>query len=255
MTKASDNLFPGIILRESADDGSDFSSPSADYRRLFLGEDGDLHLKDSSGTVTDIGGSGGGLTATDLSPTADTWIDQAAATTNYGSDTQLSIADRISSPGGFTKCPILTFDLSGLSGEVVRADLMLYGDGSGNAGIFTGHIGARKVIRSGVNLAQATWNVYSTGNNWGTAGARGTGDTAQMFEGVAVWSSPANQSALWFALDLTGMVRRAIMDSETSLTVLVGAIDIATGSQNALTFSSVDHATAGQRPRLSVVSG
>lgn len=60
MTKASDNLFPGIILRESADDGSDFSNPSADYRRLFLGEDGDLHLKDSSGTVTDIGGGSGG---------------------------------------------------------------------------------------------------------------------------------------------------------------------------------------------------
>ena len=46
----------GIKIRESADDGSDFSNPDTDYRMLFLGEDGDLHLKDSSGTVTDIGG-------------------------------------------------------------------------------------------------------------------------------------------------------------------------------------------------------
>lgn len=64
MTKASDNLFPGILIRESLDDGSEFSNPSADYRRLFVGEDGDLHLKDSSGTVTDFpagGGSGGAL--------------------------------------------------------------------------------------------------------------------------------------------------------------------------------------------------
>jgi hypothetical protein len=50
------NLF-GITLRESANDGSDFTNPDADYRRVFLGEDGQLHGKDSSGTVTDIGGS------------------------------------------------------------------------------------------------------------------------------------------------------------------------------------------------------
>ena len=54
----------GMTIRESATDGSDFTNPDADYRRLFLGEDGNLHLKDSSGTVTDIGG-GGGDVATD----------------------------------------------------------------------------------------------------------------------------------------------------------------------------------------------
>ena len=58
MTKASDNLFPKIILQEAADDGSDFSNPSADYRVVFLGEDGSLHAKDSSGTVTALGGTG-----------------------------------------------------------------------------------------------------------------------------------------------------------------------------------------------------
>ena len=53
----------GMTIRESATDGSDFTNPDADYRRLFLGEDGNLHLKDSAGTVTDIGG--GGAVATD----------------------------------------------------------------------------------------------------------------------------------------------------------------------------------------------
>jgi hypothetical protein len=53
----------GITIRESATDGSDFTNPDADYRRLFLGEDGALHLKDSAGAVTDIGG--GGSVATD----------------------------------------------------------------------------------------------------------------------------------------------------------------------------------------------
>lgn len=44
----------GATIRESANDGSDFTNPDADYRRLFLGEDGLIHLKDSAGAVTDI---------------------------------------------------------------------------------------------------------------------------------------------------------------------------------------------------------
>ncbi len=49
----------GITIRESATDGSDFTNPDADYRRLFLGEDGQLHAKDSAGAVTSIGGAAG----------------------------------------------------------------------------------------------------------------------------------------------------------------------------------------------------
>lgn len=56
------NLF-GMTIRESATDGSDFTNPDADYRRLFLGEDGALHLKDSAGSVTDVGGALGVPTA------------------------------------------------------------------------------------------------------------------------------------------------------------------------------------------------
>lgn len=97
MTKASDNLFPGIIIRESADDGSDFSNPTADYRRLFLGEDGDLHLKDSSGTVTDIGGGGGGTTSLlavlAYAPGSDTTIGTTSSATLVDVDaTNLALA-------------------------------------------------------------------------------------------------------------------------------------------------------------------
>jgi hypothetical protein len=51
-------LIYGIHIRESANDGSDFTNAAADYRVLFLGEDGELHKKDSSGTVTAFAGSG-----------------------------------------------------------------------------------------------------------------------------------------------------------------------------------------------------
>jgi hypothetical protein len=59
------NLF-GITLRESANDGSDFTNPDADYRRVFLGEDGALHAKDSAGAVTTLGGLADQGTATYL---------------------------------------------------------------------------------------------------------------------------------------------------------------------------------------------
>jgi len=55
----------GMTIRESANDGSDFTNPGADYRRLFLGEDGQLHVKDSAGTVTDIGSTSGAPTTAD----------------------------------------------------------------------------------------------------------------------------------------------------------------------------------------------
>jgi len=47
---------PSLRFEEILSDGSTLSNPAADTRRLFLGEDGLLHLKDSAGTVTDVNG-------------------------------------------------------------------------------------------------------------------------------------------------------------------------------------------------------
>jgi hypothetical protein len=50
--EANTTLIYGVHIRESANDGSDFTNAAADYRVLFLGEDGLLHVKDSAGTVS-----------------------------------------------------------------------------------------------------------------------------------------------------------------------------------------------------------
>jgi hypothetical protein len=69
----------GLTIRESANDGSDFTNPAADYRRLFLGEDGELHVKDSAGSVTGFAGTGITGTLADaqgdilVASAADTW--------------------------------------------------------------------------------------------------------------------------------------------------------------------------------------
>lgn len=50
-----DSKLHGIKIRESANDGSDFGTPDADYRVLYLGEDGLMHLKDAADVITDVG--------------------------------------------------------------------------------------------------------------------------------------------------------------------------------------------------------
>ena len=58
--QGSDNLFPKVYLEERATDSSDTPTPAADHRAVFMGEDGELHIKDSADVVTDV--SGGGYT-------------------------------------------------------------------------------------------------------------------------------------------------------------------------------------------------
>jgi hypothetical protein len=79
MGKFSTTNLHGMTIRESANDGSDFTNPDADYRRLFLGEDGELHTKDSAGNVAGFAGSGIAATLADaagdmlVASAADTW--------------------------------------------------------------------------------------------------------------------------------------------------------------------------------------
>lgn len=64
----------GLTLRESAEDGSDFTNPDADYRRVFLGEDGVLYGKNSAGTVSSLSS---GL------PASKDWFTDNADRTDY----------------------------------------------------------------------------------------------------------------------------------------------------------------------------
>jgi hypothetical protein len=56
MARIDDVLIPSLTLEERASDGSDLTNPAADHRRLFVGEDGLFHLRDSAGNVTNISG-------------------------------------------------------------------------------------------------------------------------------------------------------------------------------------------------------
>jgi hypothetical protein len=62
-------LIYGVHIRESANDGSDFTNAASDYRVLYLGEDGYLHVKDSAGVVTEPVNPSAGASYGSFTPT------------------------------------------------------------------------------------------------------------------------------------------------------------------------------------------
>lgn len=113
---ASDNKFPKIIIRESTDDGSDFSNPDADYRVLFLGEDGELHLMDSAGTVTDVSSGGNALSSTVVRRTTAQSVGGSGTETAISFDTETEDIDGCWAIGTPTKLVIP----AGLNGRRAR---------------------------------------------------------------------------------------------------------------------------------------
>lgn len=83
-------LIYGVHIRESANDGSDFTNATSDYRVLFLGEDGYLHVKDSAGTVTNAyAGSGNTLSSTIVYRATDQNVDGSDTATDLSFSTEV----------------------------------------------------------------------------------------------------------------------------------------------------------------------
>lgn len=104
----------------------------------------------------------------------DTRINAAAATTNYESDGGGFPLQAVRYNGASdVQKALLQFDISNLPGgaTITGATLSLMTE---NIGMSAGPIAAYRVLQDAV-LTQSTWNIYSTGNNWGTAGANSSG--------------------------------------------------------------------------------
>ena len=105
-----------------------------------------------------------------------------------------------------------------------------------------------------VNYSQCTWNIYSTGNNWGTAGAKSSGTD---YVASALGSATTGTSAPQYWVSITGAnLNQAVEDqingNRTALDILIEATD---GTSNARKdFCSVDNTGyVTSRPELVVV--
>lgn len=141
---------------------------------------------------------------TALYPTYDTKLNPAATSTNYDSNTRCS---SFSGSNGVansddTACLII-FDLSSFTDPdaIASASLRLYADTRGYAQNFY----LSRMVQSWVSN-QATWNVYSTGNNWGTSGAKNS-TTDYTTSGQYTLAAPDGG---YVTVDVTQMVKDMI---------------------------------------------
>lgn len=146
---------------------------------------------------------------------------------------------------------LLKFDLSSIPAyaSIVSATLSLWTktDYSTNAR----DVKVYRVLRNWVET-QATWNVYSTGNNWGTAGC---GNSTTDYDGANIWAStnvsasvPNNTEVQW-VFTATGLaeLKKVINGTYSNYGMLLKAD---TESADFYYYYSSADATSGYRPKL-----
>lgn len=97
---------------------------------------------------------------------------------------------------------------------------------------------------------QATWNLYSTGNSWGTAGA----DAVTDREAVAIGSvtiTPTETLNVGKEIILTPALVQGMFDGTITNNGFV--LRLGTETSNLIGFASFDHATVSYRPKLTIL--
>lgn len=160
----------------------------------------------------------------------DTRLAEGNPTTNYSTEDSSFV--RTASNSHF---PILQIDLSSIgSGDTITSATLYISSDSSISGTT---ISVHEVLQTGLAIAEATWNTYSTGNNWGSAGAESDSvDYEAAAEDSVVVSIATNQ---YFALDVTSLVN----------THKGGTLRLKIKSDALESLSTSEH-TDGERPEL-----
>ena len=179
----------------------------------------------------------------DATAGVDTYLNARFPTLNSGTADILVVGDRVGVDEAIRTA--IKFDLTSLPANAVisSATLSLYAttDESNNARTFR----VFRLKRAWVE-AQATWNIYSTGNNWSTAGAFHADDCEQTDIGTRAFTATETLNAFKdFALTPT---RKTALDLGNGWLIKADA-----ETDDAYHFSSSDAATAANRPTLVIV--
>lgn len=183
----------------------------------------------------------------------DTFIYQPAPTTPLGSATSLYIGEQNNGTGAINRT-LLAFDFSSLAGALpssMTLSLWSHNNLSSAAATFAAYRQKRNWVE-----AEATWNEYSTGNSWSTAGGFHTDDCEQSAHfSRSMSASEANGEKQWTLAspaDDAALVRLKEMWNGTWPNY--GWLFKATSElDNAYGYRSSDYATAGERPKMVIV--
>lgn len=108
----------------------------------------------------------------DIVPTQDLYIDSDNATTNNNGSTTTNVGESNAATNIFRV--LQKYSLSSIpTGSIITAASLILTVANNDRSDNERTIRAFRVLRDWVQ-AQATWNIYSTGNNWGTAGCANT---------------------------------------------------------------------------------
>jgi len=177
----------------------------------------------------------------------DNFIQSTAATNNFGNDAVLASGESNISSAVYRS--LIMFDLSSIpaNATISSATLSLWiaVDRSDNARDV-------RVFRSLRNWheTQSTWNIYSTGNNWQTAGSAGVNDyDATALATTNLGANVAVDTEVQFSLN-TAEIKKLIDGTYTNYGFLLST---ATENNDAYVYYSSDEVTkATQRPKLTI---
>ena len=192
MTQFSAAQLFAMTIRESATDGSDFSNPAADYRVLFLGEDGLLHVKSSAGTVSDpyssaassahgcrVKRASGNVSVGNNVLTAITFDAEDFDTDTMHDNSTNTSRIVIPSISGVTT-GLWSFKASGYTNATTRLDAMFRTNAAANPASGTSIFFATYYANAGVNGFMATTDVVLSATDYVELFVRSTGATAQV---------------------------------------------------------------------------
>lgn len=190
-----------------------------------------------------------GNTSADLVMSADTMMSSANPTTNYGSDVNFQIGEF--NAGVNTGRALLKPDFSVIpaGNTIISAILKLtpIADFSDNARTLRVY----RCLRNWVEL-QATWNIFSTGNAWATAGC---GNNATDYDGavelgnVSVPASPTLNTPI--SITLLAAEIQKMFDGTYSNYGFFLKVD--TETDDMISYASRSNGTVAYRPVLSVL--
>lgn len=175
----------------------------------------------------------------DEAASKDTYINSAAADTNYGIVNVLRVAD--------SRNTLIEFDLSSIDGGATVSSATLYLWSADSAATKDHYIYELRAGRADWVEGEATWNIYKTGSNWGTAGCANT-TTDYIDSVIGTISFPNNSIDTEASCALTAVVVQDWIGAGNEDYGMVIKHD--SGSIRAWHSSSA--ATAGYYPKLVV---
>ncbi|WP_437318534.1 DNRLRE domain-containing protein [Sorangium sp. So ce385] len=206
------------------------------------GAEGDIEeISEAQQALTTVSFQQGSLPSSSYAGSTDATIRQAAATTNYGGATTCE-ADGDDGSGVDKSC-LLKWTLSGIpAGSTVQsASITLQvTDGSSNT------YNVYEVKRSW-DEAQVTWNNATSSAAWATAGALGSTDRGNL-----VGSVTGSAGSRTITLNAAGV---ALVQAWVDGTSNNGIVIASSSNTDGIDFASSEHATAAQRPKLTITYG